>query len=216
MQQVGHYPPTNSSLGSRSETFLLLQPWPRAQPLLRASYPPFATQQVRRGPQELTPRLTGLRAEVCLCVAQGSSPAPAVLHIFQRGKLRPVNALFCRTRPGSLGSPFSRSSFPALPVHLSNPFSLQVVPPRVTEPHQRPVPWDVRAVSVEAAVTPAEPHARVLFHLKGQDWPPGPGSLPCARLHATHPAGTAHRACHFQVSGQALPRLALPAVPARG
>ncbi|XP_036851151.2 transmembrane protein 132A isoform X2 [Manis javanica] len=120
VQQVGRYPPANSSLGSRSETFLLLQPWPRAQPLLRASYPPFATQQV--------------------------------------------------------------------------------VPPRVTEPHQQPVPWDVRAVSVEAAVTPAEPHARVLFHLKGQDWPPGPGSLPCAWLHATHPAGTAHRACHFQPS----------------
>ncbi|XP_008591211.1 PREDICTED: transmembrane protein 132A [Galeopterus variegatus] len=118
VQQVGRYPPANSSLGSRSETFLLLQPWPRAQPLLRASYPPFATQQV--------------------------------------------------------------------------------VPPRVTEPHQRPVPWDVRAVSVEAAVTPAEPHARVLFHLKGQDWPPGPGSLPCAWLHATHPAGTAQRACRFQ------------------
>ncbi|XP_073902659.1 transmembrane protein 132A isoform X2 [Castor canadensis] len=120
VQQVGHYPPANSSLGSRSETFLILQPWPRAQPLLRASYPPFATQQV--------------------------------------------------------------------------------VPPRVTELHQRPVPWDVRAVSVEATVTPAEPHARVLFHLKGQDWPPGPGSLPCARLHATHPAGTAHRACRFQPS----------------
>ncbi|XP_004389368.1 transmembrane protein 132A [Trichechus manatus latirostris] len=120
VQQVGRYPPANSSLGSRSETFLLLQPWPRAQPLLRVSYPPFATQQV--------------------------------------------------------------------------------VPPRVTEPHQQPVPWDVRAVSVEAAVTPAEPHARVLFHLKGQDWPPGPGSLPCARLHARHPAGTAHKACHFQVN----------------
>nr|XP_058926416.1 transmembrane protein 132A isoform X5 [Kogia breviceps] len=120
VQQVGRYPPANSSLGSRSETFLLLQPWPRAQPLLRASYPPFATQQV--------------------------------------------------------------------------------VPPRVTEPHQRPVPWDVRAVSVEVAVTPAEPHARVLFHLKGQDWPPGPGSLPCARLYATHPAGTAHRACRLQPS----------------
>ncbi|XP_059959289.1 transmembrane protein 132A isoform X2 [Mesoplodon densirostris] len=131
VQQVGHYPPANSSLGSRSETFLLLQPWPRAQPFLRASYPPFATQQV--------------------------------------------------------------------------------VPPRVTEPHQRPVPWDVRAVSVEVAVTPAEPHARVLFHLKGQDWPPGPGSLPCARLHATHPAGTAHQACRFQPSlGACVVELELP------
>ncbi|XP_053416143.1 transmembrane protein 132A isoform X2 [Nycticebus coucang] len=131
VQQVGHYPPVNSSLGSRTETFLLLQPWPRAQPLLRASYPPFAIQQV--------------------------------------------------------------------------------VPPQVTEPHQRPVPWDVRAISVEAAVTPAEPHARVLFHLKGQDWPPGPGSLPCARLHATHPAGTAHGACHFQLSlGACVVELAFP------
>uniref|UniRef100_A0A671DTY2 Transmembrane protein 132A n=1 Tax=Rhinolophus ferrumequinum TaxID=59479 RepID=A0A671DTY2_RHIFE len=130
VQQVGRYPPANSSLGSRSETFLLLQPWPRAQPLLRASYPPFATQQVV---------------------------------------------------------------------------------PRVTEPHQQPVPWDVRAVSVEAAVTPAEPHARVLFHLKGQDWPPGPGSLPCARLHATHPAGTAHRACRFQPSlGACVVEMELP------
>ena len=53
VQQVGRYPPANSSLGSRSETFLLLQPWPRAQPLFRASDPPFATQQVRRCPQRL-------------------------------------------------------------------------------------------------------------------------------------------------------------------
>lgn len=51
-------------------------------------------------------------------------------------------------------------------------------------------------------MTPAKPHARVLFHLKGQDWPPGPGSLPCARLYAMHPEGTAHRACRVQVSGQ--------------
>lgn len=50
VEQVGRYPPANSSLGARSETFLLLQPWPRAQPLLRASYPPFATQQVRGAP----------------------------------------------------------------------------------------------------------------------------------------------------------------------
>ncbi|KAM6160591.1 transmembrane protein 132A isoform 2-T2 [Erethizon dorsatum] len=131
-QRVGHYPPSNSSLGSRSETFLLLQPWPRAQPLFRASYPPFTTQQV--------------------------------------------------------------------------------VPPRATEPLHRLVPWDVRAVSVEAAVTPAEPHARVLFHLKGQDWPPGPGSLPCARLYATHPVGTAHRACRFQPAlGACVVELELPA-----
>nr|XP_005002040.1 transmembrane protein 132A isoform X2 [Cavia porcellus] len=131
-QQLGHYPPVNSSLGSRSETFLLLHPWPRAQPLFRASYPPFTTQQV--------------------------------------------------------------------------------VPPRATEPLHRPVPWDVRAVSVEATVTPAKPHARVLFHLKGQDWPPGPGSLPCARLYAMHPEGTAHRACRVQPAlGACVVELELPA-----
>lgn len=122
VQRASHYPPANSSLGARSETFLLLQPWPRAPPLLRASYPPFAIQQV--------------------------------------------------------------------------------VPPQATEPPRQPVPWDVRAVSVEAAVTPTRPHARVVFHLRGQDWPPGPGGLPCARLYATHPAGTAQRACRFQVSGR--------------
>ncbi|KAM5248233.1 transmembrane protein 132A [Ctenodactylus gundi] len=132
VQQAGHYPPANSSLGSRSETFLLLQPWPRALPRLRASYPPFTAQQV--------------------------------------------------------------------------------VPPLVTEPHQQPAPWDVRAVSVEGAVTPAEPHARVLFHLRGQDWPPGPSSLPCARLYATHAAGTVHGACRFQPSlGACVVELALPA-----
>ena len=91
------------------------------------------------------------------------------------------------------------SAFPPT-LQLSILVLFQVVPPRVTEPHRRPVPWDVRAGSVEAAVPPAEPYARVLFHLKGQDWPPGPSSLPCARLHATHPAGTAHQACRFQVS----------------
>ncbi|XP_023562773.1 transmembrane protein 132A isoform X2 [Octodon degus] len=131
-QRLGHYPPANSSLGSRSETFLLLQPWPRVQPLFRASYPPFTTQQV--------------------------------------------------------------------------------IPPQATEPPLRPVPWDVRAVSLEVAVTPAEPHARVLFHLKGQDWPPGPGSLPCARLYATHPVGIAHHACRFQPAlGACVVELELPA-----
>lgn len=72
VQQVGRYPPANSSLGSRSETFLLLQPWPRAQPLLRASYPPFATQQVSRG--RGAPRRTGLGATVC-CVRLRPAPA---------------------------------------------------------------------------------------------------------------------------------------------
>lgn len=84
VQQVGRYPPANSSLGSRSETFLLLQPWPRAQPLLRASYPPFATQQVRKEGVPGTPRLTGLRAEVH-CVWLRGLPQPQLCFLFSRG-----------------------------------------------------------------------------------------------------------------------------------
>ncbi|XP_006768237.2 PREDICTED: transmembrane protein 132A, partial [Myotis davidii] len=113
VQQVGRYPPANSSLGSRSETFLLLQPWPRAQPLLRASYPPFATQQV--------------------------------------------------------------------------------VPPRVAEPPHRPVPWDVRAVSVEVAVTPApgapqyqEVPLDEAVTLRVPDVPVRPGQLFSATLLLRH------------------------------
>lgn len=68
-------------------------------------------------------------------------------------------------------------------------------------------------MSVEVAATPAEPHARVLFHLKGQDWPPAPGSLPCARLHATHPAGIVHKACRFQVSREGALTPSLPLIP---
>lgn len=74
------------------------------------------------------------------------------------------------------------------------------MPAWVTEPTGLLATWDVRAVSVETVLTPVEPHARVLFYLKGQDWQPGPRNLPCARLHAIHPLGTIHQACHFQVS----------------
>ncbi|XP_031799519.1 transmembrane protein 132A [Sarcophilus harrisii] len=120
LQQIGRYPPANSSLGSRSESFLLLHPRPGAQPLVRASYPPFSAQQA--------------------------------------------------------------------------------VPAWATEPRAPLAAWDVRAVSVETVLTPVEPHARVLFYLKGQDWQPSPRNLPCARLHAIHPLGTIHRACRFQPS----------------
>ncbi|XP_020831718.1 transmembrane protein 132A isoform X1 [Phascolarctos cinereus] len=120
LQQIGRYPPVNSSLASRSETFLLLQPRPAALPLLRASYPPFTTQKA--------------------------------------------------------------------------------VPAWTTEPSGLLAAWDVRAVSVETILTPLDPHARVLFYLKGQDWQPGPRNLPCARLHAIHPLGTIHQACRFQPS----------------
>jgi hypothetical protein len=79
VQQVGHYPPANSSLGSRSETFLILQPWPRAQPLLRASYPPFATQQVRGDPQGRPGNRT--QPEVCCVWLGGFLQPPALLSV---------------------------------------------------------------------------------------------------------------------------------------
>ena len=46
-------PPSRHALYVRAFVRVLLQPWPRAQPLFRASYPPFATQQVRRCHQRL-------------------------------------------------------------------------------------------------------------------------------------------------------------------
>uniref|UniRef100_A0A8C0HCC1 Transmembrane protein 132A n=1 Tax=Chelonoidis abingdonii TaxID=106734 RepID=A0A8C0HCC1_CHEAB len=44
----------------------------------------------------------------------------------------------------------------------------------------------------------AEPYARVLFHLKGQDWLLGRHDLPCVSLHAFHQMRAAHGACHLQ------------------
>lgn len=88
VQQLGRYPPANASLAARSETFLLLQPWPRAQPLLRASYPPFATQQVRgRGSRDRGRRLPGA-ARAC--------PAP-----FPEREAEAHEALSCRAGPGA-------------------------------------------------------------------------------------------------------------------
>ncbi|KAM6073829.1 transmembrane protein 132A isoform 1-T1 [Chlamydotis macqueenii] len=122
--------PANASLHARAETFLLLPRAPTAQPLVRAAYPPFSTQQ-----------------EV---------------------------------------------------------------------PAESSAAWAVRAVSLESAVSPAEPVARVLFHLQGPDWllgerdhrgerdPPGerdrPGErdLPCVTLHAHHRGRVARGTCRLQ------------------
>ncbi|XP_030416758.1 transmembrane protein 132A isoform X2 [Gopherus evgoodei] len=118
LQRVDRYLPGNASLGSRSETYLLLHRQPMAKPLVQATYLPFTAQQA----------------------------VPAA------------------------------------------------------DPHHRygSVAWDVRAVSIEGTVSPAEPYARVLFHLKGQDWLPGRHDLPCVSLHAFHQTQAAHGACHFQ------------------
>ncbi|XP_066853966.1 LOW QUALITY PROTEIN: transmembrane protein 132A [Anser cygnoides] len=142
--------PANTSLRARTETFLLLPHGSGAQPLLRASYPPFTTRQ--EVPTESPPEKDG---------------------------------------------------------------------------------WAVRAVSLESAVSPDEPFARVLFHLRGPDWLPGqrdrrgerehPGErdLPCVTLHAHHRGRVARGACRLQaplgvcvVELEIPPRWFSPAAPA--
>uniref|UniRef100_A0A8C8S7X5 Transmembrane protein 132A n=1 Tax=Pelusios castaneus TaxID=367368 RepID=A0A8C8S7X5_9SAUR len=61
--------------------------------------------------------------------------------------------------------------------------SLQAVP--AADPHHRDV-------------SPAEPYARVLFHLKGQDWLSGRPELPCISLHAFHQTWAVHGSCRLQ------------------
>uniref|UniRef100_A0A8C3T4L8 Transmembrane protein 132A n=1 Tax=Chelydra serpentina TaxID=8475 RepID=A0A8C3T4L8_CHESE len=94
--------------------------------------------------------------------------------------------------PGHLGVP----SDPLLLV--STCVSLQAVP--AADPHHRygSTAWDIRAVSIEGTASPAEPYARVLFHLKGQDWLPGRHDLPCVSLHAFHQTWAVHGACRLQ------------------
>uniref|UniRef100_A0A8C8SAM8 Transmembrane protein 132A n=1 Tax=Pelusios castaneus TaxID=367368 RepID=A0A8C8SAM8_9SAUR len=81
------------------------------------------------------------------------------------------------------------------------PFTAQ----QVTLPPAHPaggryLPWDIRAVSIESTVSPAEPYARVLFHLKGQDWLSGRPELPCISLHAFHQTWAVHGSCRLQVT----------------
>ncbi|XP_034623568.1 transmembrane protein 132A isoform X3 [Trachemys scripta elegans] len=118
LQRVDRYLPGNASLGSHSETYLLLHRRPTAKPLIQATYLPFTAQQA----------------------------VPAA------------------------------------------------------DPHHRygSAAWDIRAVSIEGTVSPAEPYARVLFHLKGQDWLPGWHDLPCVSLHAFHQTRAVHGACRLQ------------------
>ncbi|NXM48035.1 T132A protein, partial [Gymnorhina tibicen] len=116
LQRVDQDVAPNSSLHTRSETFLLLRAG--SQPLIQATYPPFSTRQV-----------TGT--------------------------------------------------------------------PRV--PWATPGSWAVRAVSLESSVSPAQPVARVLFHLQGPDWMPGKArDLPCVTLHAHHRGRVARGTCHLQ------------------
>ncbi|XP_026705932.1 transmembrane protein 132A [Athene cunicularia] len=136
LQRVDQDLPANTSLHTRTETYLLLRHDSATQPLVQATYPPFSTRQ----------------------------DVPT------------------ETPPGRDSS----------------------------------VPWAIRAVSLESAVSPAEPFARVLFHLQGPDWLPGerehprvrehPGEqehprerdLPCVTLHAHHHGRVARGTCRLQ------------------
>lgn len=113
LQRVDQDVAPNSSLHTRSETFLLLRAG--SQPLFQATYPPFSIRQVTKGPVSPGP-------------PQGV-PAPTTI-------LVSLQEVSMESPPGSAA-------------------------------------WAIRAVSLESSVSPAEPVARVLFHLHGPDWMPG-------------------------------------------
>uniref|UniRef100_A0A8C8A618 Transmembrane protein 132A n=1 Tax=Otus sunia TaxID=257818 RepID=A0A8C8A618_9STRI len=79
------------------------------------------------------------------------------------------------------------------------PVFLQEVPMETPPGKDGSVPWAIRAVSLESTVSPAEPFARVLFHLQGPDWLPGEErDLPCVTLHAYHRGRVARGTCRLQ------------------
>ncbi|RLV97238.1 hypothetical protein DV515_00012043 [Chloebia gouldiae] len=113
LQRVDQDVAPNSSLHTRSETFLLLPTG--SQALVQATYAPFSIRQVTR-----TPVSPGPPQDV---------PAPTTILV-----------------------------------------SLQEVP---MESPPGSAAWAIRAVSLESSVSPAEPVARVLFHLHGPNWMAG-------------------------------------------
>uniref|UniRef100_A0A8B9R2V4 Transmembrane protein 132A n=1 Tax=Anas platyrhynchos TaxID=8839 RepID=A0A8B9R2V4_ANAPL len=129
--------------------------------------------------------------------------------------LRARTETFLLLPHGSGAQPLLRASY--------TPFSTRQVTPDPPFPEG----WAVRAVSLESAVSPDEPVARVLFHLRGPDWlpgqrePPGERDLPCVTLHAHHRGRVARGACRLQaplgvcvVELEIPPRWFSPAAPA--
>ncbi|NXK87652.1 T132A protein, partial [Formicarius rufipectus] len=157
LQRVDQDVPPNSSLHSRSETFLLLRHHAGPRALLQATYPPFSTRQVKGTPWD----------------HPGMLPVPEV-----------------SWAPNTI------------------PLSLQEIP---MESPPGSASWAVRAVSLESSVSPAEPVARVLFHL--HDWDhPRAQDLPCITLHAHHRGRVARGTCHLQAPlGVCVVELEIPA-----
>ncbi|XP_016154356.1 PREDICTED: transmembrane protein 132A [Ficedula albicollis] len=68
--------------------------------------------------------------------------------------------------------------------------------------------WSIRAVSLESSVSPAEPVARVLFHLHGPDWMPGKQDHARTRDHPkdwNHPGIWDHPEVRDHPGGQGHP-----------
>ncbi|XP_032043832.1 transmembrane protein 132A [Aythya fuligula] len=131
--------------------------------------------------------------------------------------LRARTETFLLLPHGSSAQPLLRASY--------TPFSTRQEVPAESPPEKEG--WAVRAVSLESAVSPDEPVARVLFHLRGPDWlpgqrePPGERDLPCVTLHAHHRGRVARGACRLQaplgvcvVELEIPPRWFSPAAPA--
>ncbi|NXF41381.1 T132A protein, partial [Nyctibius bracteatus] len=123
--------------------------------------------------------------------ADGAVPANTSLHA--------RTDTFLLLRHGSATQPLIQATYP--------PFSTRQEVPTPSPPgRDSSAAWAIRAVSLEGAVSPAEPFARVLFHLHGPDWLPGqrdhPGQrdLPCVTLHARHRGRVARGTCRLQVS----------------
>ncbi|XP_053923128.1 transmembrane protein 132A [Cuculus canorus] len=77
---------------------------------------------------------------------------------------------FLLLRRGDTTQSFGSTTEPLVQATYS-PFSTRQEVPTETPPGAEA--WAIRAVSLESAVSPAEPFARVLFHLQGPDWLPG-------------------------------------------
>ncbi|XP_067151859.1 transmembrane protein 132A isoform X2 [Apteryx mantelli] len=105
--------------------------------------------------------------------------------------LRARSETYLLLRHGAAPRPLVRAAYA--------PFSARQAAPAESPPRQEAsAGWSIRAVPVESAASPAQPFARVLFHLQGPDWLPGPRELPCVALQAQHRGRAARGSCRLQ------------------
>ncbi|XP_064369476.1 transmembrane protein 132A [Dromaius novaehollandiae] len=105
--------------------------------------------------------------------------------------LRARSETYLLLRHGAAAQPLVRATYA--------PFSArQVMPSESPRGQDILAGWSIRAVPVESAASPAQPFARVLFHLQGPDWLPGVRELPCVALQAQHRGRATHGTCRLQ------------------